>query len=258
MVQRYSITSVAATVSRWEADVHRNHLALTARAVPEGRDLRALRAGGGKGAGHGGVRATRRALDVAELGRDLHGGFEGRHLRAQALQQPDPQCRAVPGVHHRAAHGVAHRHLGRPIGRQRHRGEPVVGGDLRRHRLAPGRGGDVAEGLHVLPVADQVLSGLELLRQLRRHGTGEGDHLAHLERPVRVQVGVDNEVGGRSLGVRGEHQGAGEQSESQGAAGEKSADPAGVRGGRGGHEVQPPTDASPSRAKEAKRIGPPR
>ena len=165
---------------------------------------------------------------------------------------------AVPSVDvdHRADDGVAHLDLVGPVGRHGDGGEPLVGRDGRRHRGAPGGSGEPAQLLHVLPVTDQVLPGLELLRDLPRDGSGEDDRLLDREGAVGVQTGVDDERRCGALGVGGQREWPGEQAEREGAGDHHGPEPATDREGVGEHEVQSAITWLARGARPRKKPGP--
>ena len=150
--------------ARRKADVDRHHFAFAARSVAKGWDLGALCAGGSKCAGNGGVGAASGALDVAELGWNLHRRAELRDRGAEALQHWPAQRRTAVGGDHGTSDGVVHDHLRRTIRGHHHGGEAIVRVDRGRYGSAFDGGCDVRQPLDILAIANQVFAGLEFLR----------------------------------------------------------------------------------------------
>ena len=117
---------IRCNASRGKSDVDCDYLTLTARTIPEGGNLGAFGAGRSKVAGNGGVRAASSALDVAELGWNLHRRAELGDLGAESLQHPPAQCRAAFDGDHSTRHGVAHDDLSGPVRGHRHGREAIL------------------------------------------------------------------------------------------------------------------------------------
>src|SRR5215217_3606163 len=227
--------------SRGKSDVDCDYLALTARTIPEGRNLGACSAGSRKGARNCGVRATGSAFDIAELGGDLHRRGELGDLGAEPLQHPPAQRRPAFDSDYRTGHRVAHDDLSGPVRGHGHRREPILGVDRRLHRRTVDQRRDIGERLNVLPVSDKVLASLELLRELSWHRPGQNDRLLHSQRAVLRQVAFGDERRRVALSVCRQSKRTREQTTSQEAAGDQRPDPMERHGEVGGHEIQPPT-----------------
>ena len=232
---------VRRNASRRKSDVDCDYLTLTTRAIAERGDLGSLSAGGSKVAGNRGVRAASSALDVAELGGDLHHRGELVDLGAESLQHPPAQRRAALDGDHGTRHRVAHHDLGGPVRGHRHRREAIIRVDRRLNRRAFDCGRDLGERLDVLAVSDQVFAGLELLRELKWHSPGQNDRLLHPERAVFRQIALGDERRRVALGMCRQGQRTCEQTTGQEAERDHRPDPMQRPWAVGEHEIQPPT-----------------